>query len=276
MRKRLSLLAGNIKLNSQTMESNTKPIEAAAAPRSIRWRQVLAAILLCSPFFISMARAFVLPTLFDAGWSHEQIGICNSIIHTLPQLIAWLLLIGIAANRMTRVAVGVMAGWILFSLVLSILGYMGVFPDGGIGNLMSLLDSFVFIYAFSILLRNNEIAESRRKWILLLPISHLYGVVWICATVAQNAVPEGFAFGIEHVFLVSSGFQWFMYILRLLLWIAYFKMTHSEAFAPTYYDTPAPAGAYSPATKYMAMPIICGLLCFALSWTLYHFADVLV
>ncbi len=276
MRKRLSLSFGNIKLNSQTMESNTKPIEAAVAPRSIRWRQVLAAILLCSPFFISMAFDFVQPALFDAGWSHEQIGICYSVIYALPELLAWLLLVGIAANRMTRVAVGVIAGWYLFDLVLSVLGYMEVFPDGGIGNLMNLLDSFVFIYAVSILLRNNAIAESRRKWMILMPVGCLFGVVWICARGAQQVVPDGFVFGVEHVFLFSSGFQWFNYILRLLLWIAYFKMTHSEAFAPTYDDTPAPAGAYSPATKYMAMPIICGLLCFALSWTLYHFADVLV
>lgn len=276
MRKRLSLLFGNIKLNSQTMESNTKPIEAPVAPRSIRWRQVLAAILLCSPFFISMALAFVQPALFDAGWSHEQIGILGSVNFSLSQLLAWLLLIGIAANRMTRVAVGVMTGWTLLFFVLSLLADMGLFPDGGIGNLMNLLDSFVFIYAFSILLRNNAIAESRRKWMILLPVGHLFGVVGICAGVAQQAVPDGFVFGVEHVFLFSSGFQWFNYILRLLLWIAWFKLTHSEAFAPTYDDTPAPAGAYSPATKYMAMPIICGLLCFALSWTLYHFADVLV
>lgn len=257
------------------MEQTLHPAEHPAQPRSIRWRQILAAILLCSPFFISMARAFVLPTLFDAGWSHEQIGICYSIIHTVSQLIAWLLLIGIAANRMTRVAVGMMAGWLLFSLVLSVLGYMGVFPDG-LGNLMNPLDSFVFIYAYSILLRNNEIAESRRKWIILLPVEFLYGVILACAGVAQNTVPEGFVFGFEHIFIFSNGFQWFSYILRLLLWIAWFKLTHSEAFAPTYDDSPAPEGAYSPATKYMAMPIICGLLCFALSWTLYHFADVLV
>lgn len=254
------------------MEKITNSVDSAVAPRSIRWRQIVAAILLCSPFFLSMAYGFVLPTLYDAGWSAEQIGISHSIIHTVFQLMAWLLLIGIAANRMTRVAVGVMAGWILFSLVVSIWGYMG----GGIGNLMNLLDSFVFIYALSILLRNNEIAESRRKWIILLPVEFLYGVVLICAGVAQNAVPEGFAFELEYIFLYSAGFEWFSYILRLLLWIAYFKLTHSEAFAPTYDDTPAPAGAYSPATKYMAMPIICGLLCFALSWTLYHFADVLV
>lgn len=256
------------------MEKITNP----AAPRPIRWRQILAAILLCSPFFLSMAQVFVQPALLNAGWSYEQSSALYACVLAFPKVVAWVLLLGIAANRMTRVAVGIAAGWILLTSVFNVLVVMGAF-SGGIGNLMSLmslLDSFVFIYVFSILLRNNEIAESRRKWIILLPVGQLYGVFWICAGVAQSAVPEGFVVDFEHMFLFGGGFQWFMSILRLLLWIAWFKLTHSEAFAPAYDDTPAPAGAYSPATKYMAMPIICGLLCFVLSWTLYHYANHLV
>lgn len=257
------------------MEQTLHPAEHPVQPRSIRWRQILAAILLCSMFFISTAYGFIGNTLAEMGWTQEYIGLGHSLALAIPQLIAFMLLIGIAANRMTRVAMGIAAGWILLGLLLSLLGHLVAFPVV-VSNLFSLIDSFIFIYVFSLLLRNNEIAESRRKWIILLPVGQLYGVLYICAGLAQKAVPEGFDFHYEHIFFFSSGFQWFIYIMRLLLWIAWFKLTHSEAFAPTYDDSPAPEGAYSPATKYMAMPIICAVLGVALSWTLYHFVNYLV
>lgn len=261
------------------MEKTLNPIDPAVAPRSIRWRQVLAAILLCSPFLISTVLGFLRHPLYQAGWTAVQIALLHSLGMIIPQLVAFLLLIGIAANRPTRVAMGIAAGWLIFTLVLDVLGPMLAFLETSgdlISLINSLIDSLVFIYLFSILLRNNKIAESRRNWIILLPVGQLLGIVYLCAGLAQQALPEGFVCGSEHIFFLSGGFRWFMYIMRLLLWIAWFKLTHSEAFAPTYDDSPAPAGAYSPATKYMAMPIVCGLLCIAIWWTLYHFADVLV
>lgn len=269
------------------MEKNLNPIDPAVAPRSIRWRQVLAAILLCSPFLISTVLGFLWQPLYQAGWTEVQIALLHSLGMIIPQLAAFLLLIGIAANRPTRVAVEIAAGWLIFTLVLDVLGPMLAFLETS-GDLISLIDSLidslVFIYLFSILLRNNKIAESRRKWIIMLPVSHIYGVFYTCACMAQNRadaldwlcrrfspvnVNHCFYY-LEHVFF-SSDFLWFQYIMQLLLCIAWFKLTHSEAFAPTYDDTPAPAGAYSPATKYMAMPIVCGLLCIATCLSLYHF-----
>lgn len=261
------------------MEKNLNPIDPAVAPRSIRWRQVLAAILLCSPFLISTVLGFLRQPLYQAGWTEVQIALLHSLGMIIPQLVAFLLLIGIAANRPTRVAVGILAGnWLFVNGV-----WYQIFPDGP-NFLITLFDSFVFIYASSILLRNNKIAESRRKWIIMLPVSYIYGVFYTCACMAQNRadaldwlcrrfspvnVNHCFYY-LEHVFF-SSDFLWFQYIMQLLLCIAWFKLTHSEAFAPTYDDTPAPAGAYSPATKYMAMPIVCGLLCIATCLSLYHF-----
>lgn len=244
-------------------------------PRSIRWRQILAAILLCSPFFLSQIFSFFGSSLYETGMTAETIGLLSSILHTTPPIVAFILLAGIAANRVTRTSLGMIIGWFLIVFILNALMHLDILPATA-GYFFSLLDSLIFIYFFSLLLRNNEIAESRRKWIILLPVGQLFGVVQVCTALAQNAIPEGFEFSYQHLFLFSSGWNWFMYIFRVLLWIAWFKLTHSEAFAPTYDDTPAPAGAYSPATKYMAMPIICGLLCFALSWTLYHFANHLV
>lgn len=257
------------------MEHTINPIDPPIAPRSIRWRQILAAILLCMPFCFTAIYKFVLPSFVDGGWSLEEIMILYSCLNAIPQLIGWMLLIGIAANRMTRVAVGIFAGWLVLGLLVSVLGHLGTIPNT-VCNLIGVFDSLLLIYVFSILLRNNAIAESRRTWINLLAIGYLLVVLSNCAGIAQKAIPEGFVLQTEHLIFLSGGYRWYSAIMQLLLVIAYFKLTHSEAFAPTYDDSPAPHGAYSPATKYMAMPIICALIFFSLAWTLYHFADVLV
>lgn len=190
------------------------------------------------------------------------------IINMALCLVGLLLLLPIASNRATNVALIVGCCWSGASLLFCGISAVSESTEGlNIAQWgITVAASIVWCYIYSVILRNNRLDAAIVSWIGLLVVAQMIGPVFSFQTIWM----EGMADWSESLY--SRFYFLFWIIFWILLIIAYFKFARSGAFAGACDRSPAPEGAYTPLNKYMAGIFITAGVVIAVLWAMYHFA----
>lgn len=171
------------------------------------------------------------------------------IIIALLSIIGFIILSTISANRPTKLMIYVIIGIEgLNSLynIISISECLSSVPveiQNTIYTIFRVAAIIGKIYAYSIIIKNNSIAENDIKWINILcisAISNLYTTLHILLI----------SFGVFQSFIDSFG------ILFILLIIAYIKFCRCAAFNGNVHNEGSAIESYSPINKYTVSMVI--------------------
>ena len=198
------------------------------------------------------------------------IGLFIGIVNT----IAWILLYTTASNKATRTA----------SIIIIALSLISIAKNRVLNSnpseyyifitiiVVSILQSLITIYAYSILLKgNNSINIEDRAWIGFLIISNI-GVLIINlffnVLLYTNIVDyELFR---PYNFINSIGWMLWNIVYYILAMAAEFRMAKCVAFTGNYNSEPASKEIYSPINKYFAATLISTIVVLGLLYVIYN------
>ncbi len=235
-------------------------LSGTPVPRGVRVRQTIAALLLTLPLVVTLLGLDLLSSVGFAGYTAIESAMC---------LIAFLLLLPAASNRIIRTALVVRCVWTLVVVVtfagfaVVILGNEDSYSDNVLTicsvvlSIVMLLGGLVWVYFYSLIL--HEVPHvSTRSWIVLLAVAQMTGWVSLLSFFWMLFLPEEFA-SPDNLWSVSSFFRYFQYMFTVLCIIGIWKLVRSRAFSGNYNAEMAPRGAYSPFNRYMAGLVVAAL-----------------
>ncbi len=237
-------------------------------PRKVRiWRTVAAILLLVGPVRWILYALFYFPDRllwYQFDGDAEKINHFLTSIAALCLLIGWGILISVASNRPTRIAMSLLGGWIVLADTLLFAEWMSWVPSGCTAY-AGYLDGFLFAYGYSTILKSNRLSLGNKTWIgLLIVLMACYSVVSFYSFWSGD-IDSTEVFG-----NLSDVIFWC--IQRVFQIVCYWKFTHCEAFAGRYEDARMPNRVYNPLNRYVvgfsvSVAIVCGLL-----WTYFEYA----
>lgn len=202
----------------------------------------------------------------------------NALIYAV-QIVAFVFLLRIASNRMTRTAVWCGIGCMLTLIVVSVVSaflFRSAQTNEKIGMVsmvlqgFSVAESLIWIYIYAIILRNNNLDSSSRTWIGLLAAAQAVGIIFALQDVwfiGASPITR------EMMWTATPLYALFRCLWVILIMIAYLNFAHSSAFSGDYDPVPAPRGAYNPLNKYLTALIAAGVMTTGAMWLLYHYAE---
>ena len=227
--------------------------------------QTLAAIIIPMAALTRIMSSFAFPSMMSHMLMISNMGngisviLLTGLISPVLLLCAYGLLYKRANNMATRTAMKLLLGitgfLVLYILLQAAMGttiveYYIVF--GIIGVLTTLIFTWISIYAYALIVRNNDLCKSNRTWINLLGIFQIQG--FLAAVGMLGAVTGDLSF--EVLSQVSS------YSFFFLDLFAMWKMARCEAFANKYDAEIIPD--YLPQNRQMLMASIFFVLLFVL------------
>ncbi len=176
--------------------------------------------------------------------------------------VAWGLLATLATNKATRTASWVTCAILLGSAVFDfILGLQGV--EGKkleeihiwitLSGWYSFISNLVYLYLMSLIFTNNTIDRKRTSWMMLIPFSCLSFFLSITANILAIALPKGLEPELVWSFTSPYGVRIFEAIFSCLLIVAYWQLTHNEAFTGIYDENKE--CSYSSKNRYFWAPL---------------------
>ncbi|MBR3608927.1 MAG: hypothetical protein IKL50_03465 [Bacteroidales bacterium] len=139
---------------------------------------------------------------------------------------------------------------------------------------MSILQSLITIYAYSILLKgNNSINIEDRAWIGFLIISKIgvliiinlfFNVLLLYTNIVDYELFRPYNFG------NSIGWMLWNIVYYILVMAAEFRMAKCAAFTGNYNSEPASKEIYSPINKYFAATLISAIVVLGLLYVIYN------
>lgn len=229
-------------------------------PLSVKTRQNIAAWLLVLTGVLNLTLLF-----FQYNF---LIGLFIGIVNT----IAWILLYTTASNKATRTASIIIITLSLISIAKTIVLNSNPSEYHITIIVVSILQSLITIYAYSILLKgNNSINIEDRAWIGFLIISNI-GVLIINlffnVLLYTNIVDyELFR---PYNFINSIGWMLWNIVYYILAMAAEFRMAKCVAFTGNYNSEPASKEIYSPFNKYFAATLISAIVVLGLLYVIYN------
>lgn len=237
-------------------------------PRKVRiWRTVAAILLLVGPVRWILYALFYFPDRllwYQFDGDAEKINHFLIGIMALCQIISWGILILVASNRPTRIAMLLLGVWIVLADTLLFAEWMSWVSSGCMAY-VNYLDVFLFVYGYSIILKSNRLSPINKTWIGLLIVLEVCFSVDSFYPFWSGNVDSTEVFG-----NLSNSIFWG--IQRVFLIVCYWKFAHCEAFAGRYDDARMPNRVYDPLNRYVvgfsvSVAIVCGLL-----WTYFEYA----
>lgn len=232
-------------------------------PLSVKTRQNIAAWLLVLTGVLNLTQLF-----FQYNF---LLGLFIGIVNT----IAWILLYTTASNKATRTA-----SIIIITLSLISIAEMIVLNSNpseyyiNIYIVVSILQSLITIYAYSILLKgNNSINIEDRAWIGFLIISKIgvliiinlfFNVLLLYTNIVDYELFRPYNFG------NSIGWMLWNIVYYILVMAAEFRMAKCAAFTGNYNSEPASKEIYSPINKYFAATLISAIVVLGLLYVIYN------
>lgn len=229
-------------------------------PLSVKTRQNIAAWLFVLTGVLNLTLLF-----FQYNF---LIGLFIGIVNT----IAWILLYTTASNKATRTASIIIIALSLISIAKTIVLNSNPSEYYITIIVVSILQSLITIYAYSILLKsNNSINIEDRAWIGFLIISYI-GVLIINlffdVLLYTNIVDyELFR---PYNFFNSIGWMLWNIVYYILAMAAEFRMAKCVAFTGNYNSEPASKEIYSPINKYFAATLISAIVVLGLLYVIYN------
>ena len=230
-------------------------------PLSVKTRQNIAAWLLVLTGVLNLTLLF-----FQYNF---LIGLFINIVNT----IAWILLYTTASNKATRTA----------SIIIITLSLISIVKNRVLNSnpseyyitiiIVSILQSLITIYAYSILLKgNNSINIEDRAWIGFLIISNIgvliinlfFNVLLLFTNIVDYELFRPYNFG------NSIGWMLWNIVYYILVMAAEFRMAKCAAFTGNYNSEPVSKEIYSPINKYFAATLISAIVVLGLLYVIYN------
>lgn len=230
-------------------------------PLSVKTRQNIAAWLLVLTGVLNLTLLF-----FQYNF---LIGLFIGIVNT----IAWILLYTTASNKATRTA----------SIIIITLSLISIAKNRVLNSnpseyyitiiVVSILQSLITIYAYSILLKgNNSINIEDRAWIGFLIISNIgvliinlfFNVLLLYTNIVDYELFR------PYNFINSIGWMLWNIVYYILVMAAEFRMAKCAAFTGNYNSEPASKEIYSPINKYFAATLISAIVVLGLLYVIYN------
>lgn len=230
-------------------------------PLSVKTRQNIAAWLLVLTGILNLTQLF-----FQYNF---LMGLFIGIVNT----IAWILLYTTASNKATRTA----------SIIIITLSLISIVKNRVLNSnpseyyitiiIVSILQSLITIYAYSILLKgNNSINIEDRAWIGFLIISNIgvliinlfFNVLLLFTNIVDYELFRPYNF--------SNSIGWMLWniVYYILVMAAEFRMAKCAAFTGNYNSEPASKEIYSPINKYFAATLISAIVVLGLLYVIYN------
>lgn len=232
-------------------------------PLSVKTRQNIAAWLLVLTGVLNLTLLF-----FQYNF---LIGLFIGIVNT----IAWILLYTTASNKATRTASIIIITLSLISIAKTIVFNSNPSEYHITIIVVSILQSLITIYAYSILLKgNNSINIEDRAWIGFLIISNI-GVLIIYLFFNFNVLLlytniVDYELFRPYNFINSIGWMLWNIVYYILVMAAEFRMAKCVAFTGNYNSEPASKEIYSPINKYFAATLISAIVVLGLLYVIYN------
>lgn len=275
-------------------------ISYAPTQKDKRWLH-LAAFLLLLPFisYFSNWLGFIPFKISNLQEYCEVLGYDHLIKAAilLLKILALLILQRLANDRMSRCAMTIGMIWYVFMLIVHVTAFgvwnsfsekvsdyesmkdsFGSRMDGYI-VFLNIIDSCVWVYLFSLLMKNRFLTPSSRSWIGILMVSQIGGIIQNLALIILTiGIPSELLTGdwISLLYIRSKLFLVFQLVFLILLAIGYVKFSHCEVFFGKYDSSPTPRGAFNPFNKYMLALVIGSVVTLSLMWLLYHNAAIFI
>lgn len=233
-------------------------------PLSVKTRQNIAAWLLVLTSVLNLTLLF-----FKYNF---LIGLFIGIVNT----IAWILLYTTASNKATRTASIIIITLSLISIAKTIVLNSNPSEYHITIIVVSILQSLITIYAYSILLKgNNSINIEDRAWIGFLIISNIgvliinlffnfFNVLLLYTNIVYYELFR------PYIFINSIGWMLWNIVYYILAMAAEFRMAKCVAFTSNYNSEPASKEIYSPINKYFAATLISAIVVLGLLYLIYN------
>lgn len=256
------------------------PLSGTSVPCKVRTRQTIAAVLFVVWLVWNGLSMLGLHLFLLQGVLLSPVAgfVMQAIVGLFP-LAGFALLIPGAANRATKTALVLLsvgnaclvlcaAGGALFlsSLEDAEITYEHIGLVHTCGGYVSLAYAVVSLFAFSVILRSNEIGRSVSSWIGLLLVEAMLmpaNMLVFFSTSFLYMQPDEYAFG-------SVPGLVFRVVWQLLLIVAYVRFACCSAFSGD--GAAAPKGSCSPLNKYMAGIVVASGITLAVLWVVFRFA----
>ncbi len=245
----------------------------SAVSVTIDRRCSVAALLLMVPVLFSMADA--------GGWMSQGIssllqgggaasgsglfraGLLCDILGAGCAVAAFALLLGRAADRVVRIALGVLVVAELYMFVYYIVLFC--FPEGraalpdAVGSVLLLVSIIACCYAWSLLLARPRLRSEERGWCVFLFMPYIMSFVAFYAPVWQQHIPavEG---NVRYLLDYSLLYTLFAYAWNVLRCVALWRFCQSSLFAVGCDAAPVRDGELSPINRYMLAIVISSFL----------------
>lgn len=231
------------------------PLSGSDVPRKASVRQTIAAVLLVAPLICSLLSLLV--------------GVLNlvGIVSPLLLVVGYALLIPGAANRATKTALLLLCftpvPLLLFAVLQELSGFDGSAAFDIYGG-CTLFCSVLNVYAFSVILRSNELDRNTVSWIGLLIVGEYASIMFGLRSVL----------GADSIELYKTGFgvltALFGVVWTVFLIVAYVRFARCAAFSGA--GASEPAGVWSPVNRYMAAAIVAPAVTQLALWALFRVA----
>lgn len=246
------------------------PLSGSDVPRMASVRQTIAAVL-----FVLLSVWGMLSPYLDGYLAHtfriEYISVVLSVKSAVSYLLltaGYALLISGAANRATKTALLLLCFMSVLLLLFVVLRVLSVFGDStffSIYGSCTLFSSVLDVYAFSVILRSNELDRNTASWIGLFIVGGCTSIMFGLRNVL----------GVDSIeLLYETGFgsllTLFHVVWVVLMIVAYVRFARCAAFSGA--GTPEPAGVWSPVNRYMAAAIVAPAVTLLALWALIRFA----
>lgn len=243
------------------------PLSGSDVPRKASVRQTIAAVI----FVVELVWGVLNPYLgiylrqtFEIGPTISVAAVFSAMNAVSLLLLAagYALLISGAANRATKTALVLLvslqvAGILLYGAEIFFWQYSSV------PFVFWLLFTFSEVYAFSVILRGNELDRNTVSWIGLFIVGECMSIVF--------RLMHGVS-GADWIELNETGFglltTLFQVVWVVLLIVASVRFARCAAFSGA--GAPAPADVWSPVNRYMAAAIVAPAVTLLALWALFR------
>lgn len=251
----------------------TLPLSGASVSRSVRVRQIAAAILLSLAIVWSN---YLTPwgyLLYVKGlWMVANSEFYSHSVYTVLTFIlcisAILLLLPIVSNRPTKTAIWIGTFnflWVAIFRIISVTFTELMSPL--VERFFWGLYTFIYCYWLSLIIRNNRLTKISVSWIGIWVVFFMRETFYYFMNIWFNGTITPFATSFCAVFSIG---------IDVFLFISFFKFTHCAAFSGGFDPAPVQKNAYSPLNKYVLGMFVTSSVVIAALWAYYKYVAPLL